>query len=959
MRPDTRRVPVTILLVALSVLPLAAPRARAAWDMERWRACRAEGMRGHMFAPEDAPAVPPPAEWVRAARTASWRLPLERTLHLPPPPFSPVAAGAARAAALAAGEPALAADVRVHDRGPAPCAGCLSGAYAQVEPSVAVLGSQVVATFNDNRSRCAGWERQGVSWSRDGGDTFTDTHGLPAGVPGIAHLSGDPSVAVNERTGDFYVAGFASALADLGGEGRLGVARGRFGPAGFAFDAGVETSTEAAEFWDKPFMAVDPASGRVYLGWTNFPDAGPVTILFQRFDAALHPLGPPLTLTDPNDTASPQFPMPAVGPDGELYVAWWVADAQTARSRIRIRRSDDGGATFGPVREVANFDGNVWNGAPGMLRPFGPMAISIAVDRTAGPHRGRVYLGWDQSIPHLGHRRNDATAAVEQEPNDDFAHATPFTPDGWLRGRVETAGRDHFAVTLARGQSLFLCADQDSVEDGVAARVWARTDLGGAPRLLANGVVSFGGLLFSAPSDGTYDVEFFALDAAASPGYRVATTRLEPGPDDVARDVRDGMVAWSDDGATWSAPRRVTGSGPGWDGTYTSVAVDGRGRVHAFWLDYRADSLTGTYATPYTCSSGDGGVTWGPDRRLGDRVSDFQGASCISNFNSLGDYVQLAGDGDRVVAIFPDTRDGDPDIWLDASAYTLLPRVPAETYVGESRDTSVAFAIVNAGTHARVLDWRVEASGWLASRAAPLAGSAAVGAGETLHVAAPVAAGVCASGAAALTLVVGGADIPGAADTAITAVRCLPDSLAGVLAVLEAAEAAPGRATLAWSVPAFAGRTVTIERGTDGRSWVPRAQVDVEASGRVAFRDDDVRPGYRYAWRLALDLGGTVWRSPPAWLDVPAIPALALLGARPNPARAAPVLRFALPDGRAARLEVFDLLGRQVRAYDVGGFGAGEHVLALDAGRPLAPGVYLVRLTQGGEARRTRFVIAP
>lgn len=960
MRPDTPRVSALVLLLVLCVSACLARPARAAWDAERWRACRAEGMRGNMFAPEDAPETTPAPELARAARAASWRRPLERATHVPPSPFGTATPAALRARLAGADQVALGTDVRVHDRGPAPCAGCGSGWFAQVEPTVAMLGTRVVATFNDNRSRCAGWERQGVSWSADGGRTFRDTHGLPANVPGIAHLAGDPSVAVNAATGDFYVAGFASTLGDLGSEGRLGIARGRFGAAGFAFDRGVETSTTAAEFWDKPFMAVDPRSGRVYLAWTNFPDAGPIVILFQRFDANLVPLGGPVALSNPNDSASPQFPMPAVGPDGELYVAWWVAESNSALSRIRIRRSDDGGASFGPVREVASFDGNLWNGAPGMQRPFGPMAISIAVDRTDGPYRGRVYLAWDQALPHLAFRTCDTTSAVESEPNDDFAHADPFVPGGWLRGTVTPGEHDQFAVTLARGQSLFMCEDRDSVLDGLAVRVWARTDLGGAPRQLATSTLAWGGVLVSAPSDGTYDVELLGVDGAGAVPYRVATHVLAPAPGDVARDVRDGMVAWSDDGVAWSAPRRVTDSAPGFDGTYTSLAVDARGRVHAFWLDYRPDSLTGTFATPYTASSGDGGVTWGANRRMGDHLSDFQVASCISNHNSLGDYVQVVADGDRVAAIFPDTRDGDQDIWLDVASYALALRAPRENFVAEGRDTAVVFELVNAGTHARPLAWRAVADAALAAWTGEVAGEALVAAGETLRVAVPVAAGACPGAAANLRLVVEGADVPGAADTVATLVRCLPAGAAGTLATLAALATGPGWAQLEWRAPGFANHPVAIERGTDGTHWVRLTGATTDDAGRVAYRDADVVPGYRYAWRLALDLGGGfAWTTPPAWLDVPAFPALALRGAGPNPARGAPTLRFALPGDGPARLEVFDLLGRQVRAYDVGARGAGEHALALGDGAPWPPGVYLARLTRAGEVRRTRFVIAP
>ena len=85
--------------------------------------------------------------------------------------------------------------------------------------------------------------------------------------------------------------------------------------------------------------------------------------------------------------------------EGEEFAKWSTLHNPdyTFESRIRVRRSNDQGATFGPPSVVATYDGNFWNGAPGMLRAFGPMAISLAVDRSRGPHRGRLYVAWDEA----------------------------------------------------------------------------------------------------------------------------------------------------------------------------------------------------------------------------------------------------------------------------------------------------------------------------------------------------------------------------------------------------------------------------------------------------------------------------------------------------------------------------------------------------------------------------------
>jgi len=116
--------------------------------------------------------------------------------------------------------------------------------------------------------------------------------------------------------------------------------------------------------------------------------------------------------------------------------------------------------------------------------------------------------------------------------------------------------------------------------------------------------------------------------------------------------------------------------------------------------------------------------------------------------------------------------------------------------------------------------------------------------------------------------------------------------------------------------------------------------------------DRDVVPGTWYAYRLAFASGT---RGGETSVRVPAL-ALALEGARPNPAVGALWLAFTLPDASPARLELHDLAGRQVAARAVGAHGPGRHVVRLDDGA-LAPGLYWATLTQGSSTLRARVVV--
>lgn len=92
--------------------------------------------------------------------------------------------------------------------------------------------------------------------------------------------------------------------------------------------------------------------------------------------------------------------------------------------------------------------------------------------------------------------------------------------------------------------------------------------------------------------------------------------------------------------------------------------------------------------------------------------------------------------------------------------------------------------------------------------------------------------------------------------------------------------------------------------------------------------------------------------------DAPAPLALAIAPAAANPAHGrALVVDVALPSADPARLEVLDVMGRRVAMRELGSLGTGRHSVDLSAEQRLSPGVYLLRLTQGVNARVTRVTV--
>jgi len=88
------------------------------------------------------------------------------------------------------------------------------------------------------------------------------------------------------------------------------------------------------------------------------------------------------------------------------------------------------------------------------------------------------------------------------------------------------------------------------------------------------------------------------------------------------------------------------------------------------------------------------------------------------------------------------------------------------------------------------------------------------------------------------------------------------------------------------------------------------------------------------------------------------VPALALLGAWPNPARADLTISLSLAvSGAPGSLELLDLAGRRVAAVDLGGRAAGRTQIRLLDGQAVRPGLYVVRLTHAGAVRAMKVAV--
>jgi hypothetical protein len=570
---------------------------------------------------------------------------------------------AARAASTARATAALAPGVLVNDR-------AQDAAYetvGQAEQMIAAQGSNILIAWNDGLGFATApyTSTQGYGYSVDGGVTYTDGGSPP--VPAGWRWASDPLVTVNEKTGDFW---FCAMVDDNATRNGIAVVKARFNSDTVQWSAPalLRSGNNSAVLFDKPWIAADSLSGRLYLSYTVF-SALADTIVFQRSSVGGTIWDSPQRLSSNAEAGYVQGSRPAVGPAGEVYLTWYSIGSVDV-DYMRIRKSTDQGATFNAAVDVATVYSNFGSGAPGFNRGTGITYPSIAVDRSAGTHRGRIYVAWNESVDFYDAALGTTGDVSETEPNDIASDADVFTPGKTLRGSLSTASDlDFFSFDGTAGQTLVCYTDSISPALSMSLRLFCSD---GATRLALSapgtGMTNF--ICFTLPVSGTYYLRCASWDGSSG-GYRIATGLDTPTAGERARDHRDAFVTWSDGGATWSNPARASDSPVGYDDWLPEVAVGGDNagtqvgdsRPYCLWYDWRESaSICGGGSNLYLSRSDDDGATWTPASALDTTQTDWTnvGSNIMPN---QGDYLALFANRASLHAAWADGRNGDPDIY--------------------------------------------------------------------------------------------------------------------------------------------------------------------------------------------------------------------------------------------------------------------------------------------------------
>jgi hypothetical protein len=171
---------------------------------------------------------------------------------------------------------------------------------------------------------------------------------------------------------------------------------------------------------------------------------------------------------------------------------------------------------------------------------------------------------------------------------------------------------------------------------------------------------------------------------------------------------------------------------------------------------------------------------------------------------------------------------------------------------------------------------------------------------------------------------------------------------------------------LSWRTgPEFAAFDVDRAVIADGR---PDAFVELNtlqasaARDRWEYLDRSAASGKTYAYRIEGHLrGGARVAFGPILASRTPGTEFALARPRPFPAYESATITLSLPRRESVRLDVYDVAGRRARTLLAEVREAGEHGITWDTrddtGRPVASGIYLVRLGWPGGSRTTRAAV--
>lgn len=252
--------------------------------------------------------------------------------------------------------------------------------------------------------------------SNDSGKTWSEAY-----IQSSLGTAGDP-VLTYDKSGNLY---YGHLSRPIGGDWLDRIVVQKSTNNGLSWHNGAGVGYNHPKDQDKEWLIADMTNSQfrnnIYMSWTEFDVYGSrdikdsTRIILARSTDSGNNWSVPVRISDragncEDDDNTVEGAVPAVGPDGEVYVSWggW--------GEILFDRSFDGGKTFGKDVFIANQPNGWAYNISGIYRCNG-MPVTLC-DISNSPHRGNVYVVWSDT-------RNGNSDIFISKSTDKGSHWSP------------------------------------------------------------------------------------------------------------------------------------------------------------------------------------------------------------------------------------------------------------------------------------------------------------------------------------------------------------------------------------------------------------------------------------------------------------------------------------------------------------------------------------------------------
>jgi Secretion system C-terminal sorting domain len=312
-----------------------------------------------------------------------------------------------------------------------------------------------------------------IRWSYYSSDTGRTWTGFQLSNP-VYGVYGDPTI-ICDTSGDFYF----FHLSDPPGSAFIDqIVCQKSVSNGESWNTGTGIGLNGTKAQDKQWAVVDPGNNNIYITWTQFDKYGSTLptdsshILFSRSTDGGTTWSSAKRINEKggdciDDDNTVEGAVPAVGPNGEIYVTW------AGPLGLVFDKSTDGGNTWMDNDKIIAPIPGGWNyNIPGISRANG-LPVT-ACDLSNGTNRGTIYVNWSD-------QRNggfDTDIWLTKSIDGGITWSTP------IKVNDDAAGKQQFLTWMTIDQSngylYFVFYDRRNYNDNRTDVYMARSKDGGA-----------------------------------------------------------------------------------------------------------------------------------------------------------------------------------------------------------------------------------------------------------------------------------------------------------------------------------------------------------------------------------------------------------------------------------------------------------------------------------------------